>query len=232
MAFMLPPPVPAASAPADLKHQSADNSNITTSTSISNSNSSSSSGNNNNNNECNNADWRTARSDAIAQAMVTLPVVCAVEARDGQYGGGIFAARRCEEGEVLLSIPLSACITSRDIPRDHPVLARIGSEESDSYGRSVIALLLALEAQAGTDSDEAKSSSDSSSRSSSGSGGGSSGLARYMRAVAPAFMLRWLAMAGWPEDSPPAMVVRGSVAWARAKAHQAAMRDEAASLGA
>jgi hypothetical protein len=171
--------------------------------------------------------WRAARAAAVAQAMSTVPLACAVVAQDGEYGGGVFTSRECIEGEALLSIPLSACITSNDIPTDHKVLSRFGSDESDKFGRGVVSLLLALEADAESIGSEGIScAGDNEEHCSS-----TFSSAAYMRAVAPPFMLRWLAMAGWKQDSIPAGVVRGSVAWARAKAHQEAMQTEASLLG-
>lgn len=179
--------------------------------------------------------WRPRRSLAIAQAMSSLPLACAVEARDGQYGGGVFVTRTCEEGEVLLSIPLAACITSEDIPSSHPVMSRVGPSVGDNFGRSVIAMLLAMESKGDCESERdvqvGKESERTGKKAAPQLREGARQCAEYMRAVAPDFMLQWLVMAGWPEDSLPAAAVRGTVAWARAKAHQRAMLAEAAAVG-
>ena len=168
-------------------------------------------------------DWRERRRNAATWAMQKVPVKCAVEAKEGQNGFGLFASKDCDEGEILLAVPLSACITAGDIPTSAPIVSRIGSDDSDLYGRGVIALLLALEAAESKPQygimDEEKIRVECVE------------AAAYLRAVAPELMLRWLVMVGWDESSASADIVRGTVAWARATAHQSSMIKESTSLG-
>ena len=74
----------------------------------------------------------------IAAAFVWVPSVCHVDPRlTPEKGAGLYAARGCREGDVLLEVPLARCVTSRDAPPE----AEAHLPPGDSFGRLALAVM-------------------------------------------------------------------------------------------
>ena len=142
----------------------------------------------------------------ISAAFSSIPSSCAclVEARlDPDKGAGLYAARACREGDTLLEVPLSACVTSADLPRE--IAARL--PPTDSFGRLLLAVTRLL-------SDSADPPHP---------------LATYFREMFGAEALATM-MGSWCEDGPAAKRAANSVAWQRARRQRAEATTEAKAL--
>eukprot|EP00928_Gymnodinium_smaydae_P007920 TRINITY_DN12836_c0_g1_i1.p1 TRINITY_DN12836_c0_g1~~TRINITY_DN12836_c0_g1_i1.p1 ORF type:complete len:461 (+),score=104.89 TRINITY_DN12836_c0_g1_i1:39-1385(+) len=145
-----------------------------------------------------------ARFSPIAAAFASRPTVCHVEARaTKEKGVGLYATRQCKEGDVLIQIPLSACVTSSDAPEE----ARAQLPPSDTFGQLLAALLHLIR------SDRAHHRQ----------------LAPYFRAVFGEAALATM-IGYWDESSAAAQKCAHSVAARRARKQRAEALEEAKAL--
>jgi len=78
---------------------------------------------------------------SVVTAALSSATQCWAEARITKDKGiGLYAARSCDVGEVLLEVPLRACISSADVSTE----AAMHFPPSDSLGKLVVVLLKAL----------------------------------------------------------------------------------------
>ena len=144
----------------------------------------------------------------IAAAFVWVPSVCHVDPRlTPEKGAGLYAARGCREGDVLLEVPLARCVTSRDAPPE----AEAHLPPGDSFGRLALAVMrLYAPRDAGAPPPP---------------------LAEYFEAMFGSDALGTM-MVSWDADGAAARRAAHSVAWRRAARQRADALAEHAALAA
>ena len=163
---------------------------------------------------------------AAASALRTMPSVCRVEQHATPDTGTILCAScSCRRDDLLLSIPLASCITSKDV--SPAVAARL--PPGDTFGRLLLALLELTSARASV-SAAAPAAAALSAPSTAPASEPADSRAAYFEVVCPPSSFN-VHILNWSVGGSATQCASNSVAWRRAVALRAELKEQHASLG-